>query len=99
MKEMTDTEAVEVFGKIDKILRDLDIEGARILYRNSGVPEIERIAREAPDYTILMSLHKARYENMHIPEPLRHQSGTWLRKRGLSRLNGMPILPEGQLPC
>jgi hypothetical protein len=45
----------------------------------------------------LMTLHKARYECTHINPSLRHNSGAWLRTRGLGRMCG-DLLPEGELP-
>lgn len=52
----------------------------------------------ADEHTLLMSLHKARYECTAIAPELRHASGAWLRASGYHRMNGLPLLPEGELP-
>lgn len=46
----------------------------------------------------LIGMHKARYEATDIPAELRHASGLWLRERNYSRMGGLPLLPEGELP-
>jgi hypothetical protein len=51
------------------------------------------------DYVRLISMHKARYECTSLPASLRHSSGMWLRQRGLKRMTGDAVLPEGVLPA
>lgn len=51
------------------------------------------------DEVILLAMHKARYEHTGLPADARHASGAWLRERGYKRRGGLPLLPEGQLPC
>lgn len=46
----------------------------------------------------LMAMHKARYEALNIAPVLRTESGEWLRTHGFGRLDGSPILPQGELP-
>ena len=74
----------------DRVVRTLDVEGARKLHPGGYYAD--------PDSTVLIALHKARYELLHMPAELRHASGAWLRERGYGRMTGGPLLPEGQLP-
>lgn len=53
----------------------------------------------ASDLTLLVAMHKARYNIPAIPEALRHESAAWLRARNLSDIHGLPLLPPGQLPA
>jgi hypothetical protein len=49
------------------------------------------------DETLLISLHKARYQCPVLPAEARHASAKFLRDGG-HLVWGMEILPEGQLP-
>lgn len=53
---------------------------------------------KAPPGMRLTILHKSRYEVTNIAPALRHESRKWLAERGLSRMTGTPLLPEGELP-
>jgi hypothetical protein len=71
----------------DAALANLDMDFAR------------RLMPEASDDLVrLITMHKARYEVVNLPSKLRHESAQWLRDRGLSRFDGTPVLPEGELP-
>lgn len=41
-------------------------------------------------HTLLVGMHKARYECAAIDPLLRHESGEWLKERGYQRLYGLP---------
>ena len=56
------------------------------------------IPRPMTDEVILIGLHKSRYMCTAIAPELRHASGAWLRERGYRQANGLPLLPEGDLP-
>lgn len=53
---------------------------------------------EAKEETLLIALHKSRYELRSMPDDLRKESGDWLRERGYGRLGLGAILPDGELP-
>ena len=89
-----------VTARRTRVLIELDIDGARELnighHRYKGLPPVS-------DEVLLAAMHRARYEaQKHIPEALRHESGEWLRARGLSRIRRFgrdrPLLPPGELP-
>jgi len=69
----------------NKAFIELDLEFAR------------RMVGQRDDLTLLMALHKARYDCTQIPDKYRHESAQWLRKRGLGAMF-RPLLPEGELP-
>lgn len=71
----------------NRALANLDMEYARRM-----------IPLASSDDVRLVALHKARYDCTQIASELRHESGAWLRKQGLSRVTGEPLLPEGELP-
>ena len=71
------------------MLVNLDIKMAR---KNTKYDK--RIA----DSTILLALHKARYEATDIPARLRLQSRDWLVERNFSRMVGEDFLPGDELP-
>lgn len=71
----------------NKALIALDLDWART--QGPNAPD---------DFTVLAAMHKARYDCCDIPAELRHESGNWLRARGMSRLGGLELLPEGVLP-
>ena len=50
------------------------------------------------NHVLLLSMHMARYECIDIAAEQRHQSGDWLRQHGYSRMYGLALLPEGELP-
>lgn len=50
------------------------------------------------DFTLLVSIHKARYECPELPDSYRHESAEWLRERGFKGMHGLDLLPPGQLP-
>lgn len=51
-----------------------------------------------PEEVYETAWHKARYACTGIPESLRHASAKWLRDHGCTDHDGLPILPEGELP-
>jgi len=76
----------------------------RLTERNRALMEIDMdyLRRMLPtatnDYVRLLSLHKARYECTAIPVTFRHASRAWLSEQHSCRLDGTPLLPEGELP-
>lgn len=74
-----------------QMLRTLDIDMARLQIRRSGfLPPC--------DETLLLSLHKARYDCVDIEDALRLESGEWLRERGYGAMQGRDLEPPGKLP-
>jgi hypothetical protein len=67
-------------------LRTLDLNWAR-----RTVPYVN-------DETLLVTLHKTRYDCTMIEDHLRLESAEWLRARGYKALGGVPLLPPGELP-
>jgi hypothetical protein len=57
-----------------------------------------QLGRPASDEMCLMVAHKARYEATRLPAEARHASAQWLRERGLKRMTGTDLLPDGELP-
>lgn len=48
--------------------------------------------------TLLLSLHKARYDCADVDDKLRLESGEWLRERGYGAMWGRELEPPGKLP-
>jgi hypothetical protein len=71
----------------DVALITLDMEWAR-----------NAMGRDICDAALLAGMHKARYNIPGLPDAVRHRSAEWLRERGLPDINGVPLLPPGQLP-
>lgn len=72
----------------------LDMEWARARAREACAST----GRPMPnDETLLASLHKARYDCTSLDDQPRLESGAWLRERGLRRMCGLPLLPDGML--
>lgn len=71
----------------NKALRELDLTYARHM-----------IPRASSDDVLLLALHKARYDCVDLEPEYRHESGRWLREHGYGRMNGLALLPEGELP-
>lgn len=75
----------------NEMLRTLDIDAARNNIRGAGfLPPC--------DETLLLSLHKARYDCADIADELRLESGEWLRERGYGAMQGRDLEPRGKLP-
>lgn len=53
---------------------------------------------EGSDEVLLVALHKARVDCTDLPDQLRLESVEWLRERGFSRIDGMPLPLPGLLP-
>ena len=85
----SDSELDDFLSERNKALVNLDLDYAR-----TRLPGLEK----KDDGFVLMVLHKARYECTAIPAELRHDSRAWLDIRGLRRMSGDPLLPEGELP-
>lgn len=71
----------------NRVLTELDDEGARKLMPNLSDPQVRLIA-----------MHKARVEAKQLPRELRLASVEWLRVRNYSRMFGGPLPPPGELP-
>jgi hypothetical protein len=71
----------------DEALRTLDIAWAR-----------KGVSRPADDATLLLALHKTRYESITIPDDLRRESRIWLEERGYQRMGSLPWPKDGSLP-
>lgn len=78
----------EVFhAERTKALRDLDIAWAR-----------KNMPHASSDEVLMVAMHKARYEDIGIPNELRHESRRWLEERRYSRFAGLPWPADGSLP-
>lgn len=80
------TELESFIEKRNKVLTNLDIQGAR------------EIGVGGCDQVVIIAMHKARYECTQITPELRHASGEWLRANKYRRANGQKLLNEGELP-
>ena len=73
-----------------RIMRELDIEAAKAFFLNSA---------NQPDANVAeIMLHKSRYECVLIERNYRLESYWFLKSRGLKRIGGAPLLPNGELP-
>jgi hypothetical protein len=81
------TELERFIAERNAKLSVLDMEWAR-----------SQLPHSTSDDVLLLSMHKARYDCTGITAALRLESGEWLRARGFSRLNGLPLAPPGVLP-
>jgi|TARA_R100000152_G_C6623841_1_gene73650 hypothetical protein len=70
-----------------KIIKNLDIQAAK-----------KMLPTNMTDTGLLIALHKLRYESPQIESELRNKSGKFLRANGFCRINGLPLLPDGELP-
>ena len=77
----------DILEERNRALVSLDIDYARRMLPNA-----------TSDQVLLAAMHKARYECTVIASELRHSSGHWLRERGMGRMTGGDLLPEGCLP-
>lgn len=77
----------EFLKERDEALANLDLNWARKMFSNASC-----------DFVRLIAMHKARYECTILSPELRHESGDWLRKKGMYRMSGEPLLVEGTLP-
>lgn len=84
---MTDEELAEFMRERDKALIALDIGWAR-----------QMIGRIDDDFMLLVAMHRARYNIPSIPDALRHESAAWLRAHDMADIEGVPLLPPGELP-
>ncbi len=80
-------DAAEYVKKRDNILREADVKALREL-----MPPI------TSDLVAEITLHKARYEVVTMPDDLRQASRAWLEERSYTRLGGMPWPPGKELP-
>ena len=80
-------------SELDDFLRARD-HALMTLDENYVVEQLPGARPEIP----LMILHKARYECVAIPRPLRLLSAKWLREQNCKRMDGSPILPNDELP-
>lgn len=77
----------EFLKERDEALANMDLNWARNMFPNvSG------------DSVLLIAMHKARYDCIALCPELRHESGDWLRQKGMTRMFGEPLLVEGVLP-
>lgn len=73
-------------------LETLDINWARrVLMADSGV--------EFSDQSLLVALHKTRYEVTDVDDKYRHESREWLERNHHTRYHNFPWPRRGQLPC
>ena len=56
------------------------------------------LPKASNDIVLLMALHKGRYECVDLPDEPRRESGAWLLKEGLTRMDGSAVLLNGELP-
>ena len=71
----------------DRALETLDLAFGRRMMPNASSDDV-----------ILIALHKARVEVVRIREPSRRESMHWLKRRGLSRINGLMWPKNDELP-
>lgn len=60
--------------------------------------EKQMLPHKLHPYSLLVGLHKARYECPMLEASYRHESAEWLRERGFKGMYDLPLLPRGQLP-
>ena len=83
---MTIQPSPEQLAERDRILRELDIEGAKRM-----------MPAWLSEAGILAGMHKARVHLPHLGDDLRKESLDWLRERGFKDYGGAPLpdhLPE-----
>lgn len=73
----------------NRALTNLDVKLARRLANYS---------KKINDETILIALHKSRYEATDLPAKLRLESRDWLKAKNLSRMVPEDFLPGDELP-
>jgi hypothetical protein len=78
----------EFLQERDRILRELDVHGARKMLLNP----------DANVDMVMLALHKARYNCTSIERPLRLLSKRWLAAGGYGGLAGQDLLPNDELP-
>jgi hypothetical protein len=82
------TESVEEFiTERNEAYRKLDLAWAR-----------QRCGGPVADETLLISLHKARYECTGIEAGLRQESRKWLEANNYGRMGQLPWPPAEELP-
>lgn len=73
-----------------RIMREMDIEAVKAFLID---------AETQPDAEVFeIMLHKSRYESVLLERNLRLESYWFLKTRGLKRIGGAPLLPNGELP-
>ena len=79
-----------LLAKMRRIMRDLDVPAAKRYYLEQRI--------DLDDFTIEVSIHKARVEAEWLTDAERFESIEWLRARGFRRYKNMPLPPPGHLP-
>jgi hypothetical protein len=77
---------------------DLFLEERNAALRSLNIEWARKQSPNLPESSLLMALHKVRYECIDMPDELRQQSRAWLEVRKLGRMYGMGFSADGSLP-